>query len=177
MTETMDQLGPVDWLVVSFPGDDYGKGQVAPLLQDLVDRGLVRVLDLLFMKKELDGSLQLSEISDLDSSESGELRHAEADLAMVLSEQDVTDLAETIEPGNSAAGAGLGERLGRAVRLGRPARGRPAGRQRTHPDPSGAGRRRGRHPGTGRSLRCPSQPDAGAAPRPPSVAPSSSPTA
>ena len=103
MTETMDRLGPVDWLVVSFPGDDYGKGQVAPLLQDLVDRGLVRVLDLLFMKKGQDGSIEMSEISDLDSSELGELRHAEADLAMVLSEQDVTDLAETIEPGNSAA--------------------------------------------------------------------------
>ena len=103
MTETMDRLGPVDWLVVSFPGDDYGKGQVAPLLQDLVDRGLVRVLDLLFMKKGQDGAIEMSEISDLDTSELGDFRAAEADLAMVLSEQDVTDLAETIEPGNSAA--------------------------------------------------------------------------
>jgi len=103
MTETIDQLGPVDWLVVSFPGPDYGKGQIAPYVQELVERGLIRVLDLLFLKKDDNGELEMSEISDLDSSELGELRTAEADLAMVLSEQDILDLAETIEPGNSAA--------------------------------------------------------------------------
>jgi hypothetical protein len=102
MTETIDQLGPVDWLVVEFPGTDYGKGQVAPYLQDLVDRGLVRVLDLVFLRKNKDGTLEMGEISNLDQSELGELRASEAELAMVLSEQDVVDLAETIEPGNSA---------------------------------------------------------------------------
>lgn len=108
MTETiderdqLDQLGPVDWLVVEFPGVDFGRGQVAPHLKDLVDRGLVRVLDLVFMRKDEDGRLELAEISDLDESELGELRTSEAELAMVLSEQDVSDLAETIEPGNSA---------------------------------------------------------------------------
>ena len=99
----LDTLGPVDWLVVEFPGTDYGKGMVAPHLQDLVDRGLVRVLDLLFLKKDESGALEAAEISDLDTSELGELRQAETDLAMVLSEQDVMDLADTIEPGNSAA--------------------------------------------------------------------------
>ena len=104
MTETMvDQLGPVDWVVVAFPGTDYGKGQVAPFLTDLVDRGLVRVLDLLFMKKDENGTLELSEMSDMDASELGDIRTAEKDLAMVLSEQDVENLAMTIEPGNSAA--------------------------------------------------------------------------
>ena len=102
MTETIDQLGPVDWLVVEFPGPDYGRGQVAPHLQALVDRGLVRVLDLVFLRKDQDGTLEMGEISDLDESELGELRASEAELAMVLSEQDVNDLAETIEPGNSA---------------------------------------------------------------------------
>jgi hypothetical protein len=102
MTEAIDQLGPVDWLVVEFPGTDYGKGQVAPYLQDLVDRGLVRVLDLVFLRKNKDGTLEMGEISNLDQSELGELRASEAELAMVLSEQDVVDLAETIEPGNSA---------------------------------------------------------------------------
>ena len=102
MTETIDQLGPVDWLVVEFPGPDYGRGQVAPHLQALVDRGLVRVLDLVFLRKDQDGTLEMGEISDLDDSELGELRASEAELAMVLSEQDVNDLAETIEPGNSA---------------------------------------------------------------------------
>jgi hypothetical protein len=103
MAEIVDQLGPVDWLVVEFPGPDFGRGQLAPYLEDLVKRDLVRVLDLVFLRKTDDGTLEVAEISDLDASQLGEIRTAEADLAMVLSEQDVLDLAETIEPGHSAA--------------------------------------------------------------------------
>ena len=98
----MDQLGPVDWLVVEFP-DKQPTGQIAPHLMDLVDRGLIRVLDLMVLQKDTDGTLNVSELSDLDPSELGELRTTEAELAMVLSEQDVLDLAETIEPGSTAA--------------------------------------------------------------------------
>ena len=58
---------------------------------------------MVFLRKTEDGTLETAEISDLDASELGEVRMAEADLAMVLSEQDVMDLAETIEPGHSAA--------------------------------------------------------------------------
>jgi hypothetical protein len=103
MAELADELGPVDWLVVEFPGPDFGKGQIAPHLEDLVKRDLVRVLDMVFLRKTDDGTLEMAEISDLDASELGQVRTAEADLAMVLSEQDVMDLAETIAPGHSAA--------------------------------------------------------------------------
>ncbi|MFF2031141.1 DUF6325 family protein [Arthrobacter sp. NPDC058192] len=103
MAESLDDLGPVDWLVVEFPGPDFGKGQIAPYLEDLVNRDLVRVLDMVFLRKTKDGELEMAEISDLEESELGQVRMAEADLAMVLSEQDVMDLAETIEPGHSAA--------------------------------------------------------------------------
>lgn len=103
MAETLDELGPVDWLVVEFPGPDFGKGQIAPFLDDLVKRELIRVLDMVFLRKAEDGTLETAEISDLDASQLGEVRMAEADLAMVLSEQDVMDLAATIEPGHSAA--------------------------------------------------------------------------
>jgi hypothetical protein len=68
-----------------------------------VDRGLIRILDLLFLKKANDGSFEAYESSDLDDAEVGDLRGYETALAMVLSEQDVTDLAETIEPGSTAA--------------------------------------------------------------------------
>ncbi len=61
----VDQLGPVDWLVVEFPGKQP-TGQIAPHLVDLVDRGLIRVLDLLVLQKETDGTLNVSELSDLD---------------------------------------------------------------------------------------------------------------
>jgi hypothetical protein len=98
----IDQLGPVDWLVVEFP-DKQPAGQIAPHLTELVDRGLIRVLDLMVLQKDTDGTLNVAELSDLDPSELGQFRTTEADLAMVLSEQDVYDLAVTIEPGSSAA--------------------------------------------------------------------------
>ena len=103
MAESLDELGPVDWLVVEFPGPNFGNGQIAPFLEDLVQRDLIRVLDMVFLRKTEDGELETAEISDLDASELGAVRMAEADLAMVLSEQDVMDLAETIQPGHSAA--------------------------------------------------------------------------
>jgi hypothetical protein len=102
MTINVDELGPVDWLVVEFAGNKLN-GEVAPILRDYVDRDLIRILDLLFLKKDEDGSVEAFEASDLDDSEIGELRSYEKDLAMLLSEQDVADLVQTIEPGSSAA--------------------------------------------------------------------------
>ena len=102
MTDTIDELGPVDWIVVEFPGSKFN-GEIAPALQDLVQRGTVRVLDLLMLKKDTDGSLEAFELSDLDPSEVGELRSYEKNLAMLLSEDDVTAVAAAVEPGSSAA--------------------------------------------------------------------------
>jgi len=96
------ELGPVDWIVVEFPGSRFN-GEMAPALRDLVERDLVRVLDLLVLKKDADGTLEAFELSDLDPAEIGELRTYEAELAMLLSEEDVTAVAEAIEPGSSAA--------------------------------------------------------------------------
>jgi hypothetical protein len=96
------ELGPVDWIVVEFPGSRFN-GEMAPALRDLVERDLVRVLDLLVLKKDADGTLEAFELSDLDPAEIGELRTYEAQLATLLSEEDVTAIAEAIEPGNSAA--------------------------------------------------------------------------
>jgi hypothetical protein len=87
--------------VVEFPGSKFN-GQIAPALLDLVERDLVRVLDLLVLKKDADGSLEAFELSDLDEGEIGGLREYESELAMLLSEEDVTSLAAAIEPGSSA---------------------------------------------------------------------------
>ena len=99
--------------------------------------GLIRVLDLLILKEDDDGALEAFEVSDLDESELGELRLYETGLAMVLSEQDVKDVAEAIEQGSSAAVL-VWENLwaapfGTAVRRGagrRPAGAGPAGPRR-----------------------------------------------
>jgi Family of unknown function (DUF6325) len=98
----LDELGPVDWIVVEFPGSKFN-GEIAPALRDLVERDIVRVLDLLVLKKDSDGSLDAFELSDLDESELGELRTYESELAMLLSEEDVTAVAAAIEAGSSAA--------------------------------------------------------------------------
>ena len=98
----LDELGPVDWIVVEFPGSRFN-GEIAPALTDLVERDLIRVLDLLVLKKESDGSLEAFELGDLEDAELGALRAHEEELAMLLSEDDVKNVAEAIDPGSSAA--------------------------------------------------------------------------
>lgn len=102
MSEEIDELGPVDWLVVEFPGSRF-KGEIAPALNDLVERGIIRVLDLLLLKKDEDGAIEAYELSDLDEAEVGGLRSYEAELAMLLSAEDVESLAAAVEPGSTAA--------------------------------------------------------------------------
>ncbi len=105
MSETevdVDELGPVDWIVVEFPGSKFN-GEIAPELQRLVERDIVRVLDVLVLKKENDGSIEAFEITELDESEVGQLRNYENDLAHLLSEDDVAAVAAAVEPGSSAA--------------------------------------------------------------------------
>ena len=102
MTVDVDELGPVDWIVVEFPGSKLS-GEIAPILEDYVERKLIRVLDLVFLKRDQSGGYEAFEAADLEDSEIGRLRAYETELAMLLSEQDVEDLVETIEPGSSAA--------------------------------------------------------------------------
>jgi len=102
MTVDIDTLGPVDWLVVEFPGSDF-KGEIGPALSDLVDKGTVRVLDLLPLRKDADGALEAYEIGDLGEGELGELHAYESELAMLLSEDDVEAVAAALEPGSTAA--------------------------------------------------------------------------
>jgi hypothetical protein len=98
----VDELGPVDYIVVEFPGSRFN-GEIAPALTDLVERDIVRVLDLLVLKKNDDASIEAHELADLDDTEIGALRTFESDLAMLLSEGDVTAVADALEPGSSAA--------------------------------------------------------------------------
>ncbi|HET6814182.1 MAG TPA: DUF6325 family protein, partial [Actinomycetota bacterium] len=65
LRDALEEVGPIDYLVVEFPGSRM-TGEGLPLLVDLVDRGIIRVLDLVFVKKELDGSVKGMAIADLD---------------------------------------------------------------------------------------------------------------
>jgi Family of unknown function (DUF6325) len=101
MTETIDELGPVDYLVVEFPGSKFN-GEIAPTLVDLVDRGIIRVLDLVMIQKKADGSFDAFELSDIDEGEAGDLRRLETEIAEVLSADDVANAAAALEPGSTA---------------------------------------------------------------------------
>ena len=100
--EALDELGPVDWIVLEFPGSRFN-GEIIPALTDLVSRGTIRILDLLLIRKDADGGLDFFELADLDESEVGELRAYEGQLAMLLSEDDVARAAAAVEPGSTAA--------------------------------------------------------------------------
>ncbi|HEY3142943.1 MAG TPA: DUF6325 family protein [Acidimicrobiales bacterium] len=98
----VDELGPVDWMVIEFPGSEFN-GRIAPALTDLVERDLIRVLDLLVLRKDADSSVEAFELADLDTTEIGALRAFEGQVAMLLSKDDVHAVAEALEPGSTAA--------------------------------------------------------------------------
>lgn len=100
----LDQLGPVDYLVVGFPADkaDFS-GAMADELKKLTDNGTVRVLDLVLVMKAEDGTVEAAELRDKDESEVGELLSLEADLSLLLAAEDVERVAADLEPGSAAA--------------------------------------------------------------------------
>jgi hypothetical protein len=100
----LDVLGPVDYLVVEFPAAKANfSGEMATQLGSLVDRELIRVLDLLLLRKDLDGSVEVAELNELAAVDVGELLALEADLAMLLAEEDVEAIGGALEPGSIAA--------------------------------------------------------------------------
>jgi hypothetical protein len=100
--QELDHMGPIDCVVIEFP-DRQPKGEAAPLLLDLVDRGIIRILDLVFIKKDEDGSVAGLEISDLDQAGAKEFTVFAGASSGLLSDEDRQDAAEVIEPGTAAA--------------------------------------------------------------------------
>jgi hypothetical protein len=102
MTETqLDQLGPVDYVVVEFPaGASNFTGEMAEELVRLVNSGTIRLIDVLILTKNEDGTVDAMELSDIE--ELGELQALEAQLAELLAEDDVENLAAAMDPGSTA---------------------------------------------------------------------------
>ena len=97
----IDELGPVDYLVVEFPpGASHFTGEMAAELAKLVDSGTIRLLDLVILVKDADGAIEALEIEDLEQLD--DLRTAEAQLADLLAAEDITNLAAAMEPGTTA---------------------------------------------------------------------------
>jgi len=106
MTDTIlddDQsMGPIGYLIVEFPGNKM-TGEGFPALVDLVDRGLIRILDLRFVRRELDGSMLALELSDIDGDGQFDLAVFEGVSSGILDQEDLVEGASVIEPGSSAA--------------------------------------------------------------------------
>jgi hypothetical protein len=102
MTETsLDELGPVDYVVVEFPaGASNFTGEMAAELIALVDSGTIRLIDVLILTKNEDGKIDAMELSDID--ELGELQRLETQLADLLAADDVAHLAAAMDPGSTA---------------------------------------------------------------------------
>ncbi len=97
----LDQLGPVDFLVVEFPEETSNfTGEIADELLSLVEAGTIRVIDMLILVKDADGSVDALELADLG--DVGELQVLEAQLAELLAEEDVAHLAAAMDPGSTA---------------------------------------------------------------------------
>ena len=103
MAETaIDELGPVDYLVLEFPADRQNfTGEMADELVNLAEAGTIRILDVLLLQKAADGTVDALEIDDLD--ELDELRRFETYVAEILAAEDVEHLAAAIDPGTVAA--------------------------------------------------------------------------
>ncbi|MET8699756.1 DUF6325 family protein [Kitasatospora sp. NPDC004723] len=98
----LDDLGPIDYLVIAFPGSHF-TGEGLPLLVDLVDRGIIRILDLTFVRKDTDGTVVGAELADVTGEGRLDLTVFEGASSGVLGESDVAEAGALLEPGDSAA--------------------------------------------------------------------------
>ncbi|MCX4987553.1 MULTISPECIES: DUF6325 family protein [unclassified Streptomyces] len=94
-------MGPIDYVVVEFPGNRM-TGEGFPILVDLVDRGLIRILDLLFVRKDEDGSVVGLEIADLTGDGALDLAVFEGASSGLLGDDDIEEAGRALKPGNSA---------------------------------------------------------------------------
>ncbi|WP_329622609.1 DUF6325 family protein [Streptomyces sp. NBC_01255] len=101
MSDEIEDMGPVDYLVVEFPGNRM-TGEGFPLLLDLVDRGVIRILDLLFVRKDDDGSVVGLELADLDGDGRLDLSVFEGVSSGLLGQDDIEEAGMALEPGNAA---------------------------------------------------------------------------
>ena len=99
---TLDEMGPIDYVVIEFPGNKM-TGEGLPILVDLVDRGVIRLIDLVFFTKADDGSVAMLEIADFDGDGELDMAIFEGASSGILGEDDISEAAAAVEGGSSAA--------------------------------------------------------------------------
>ncbi len=95
-------MGPVEYLVVEFPGNKF-KGEIVPALKELTDNGTIRVIDLIFVRRDEDGSATWIELSDLPIEDAAPYDDLDGEFGGLLNEEDILMMADLIQPNSSAA--------------------------------------------------------------------------
>jgi Family of unknown function (DUF6325) len=97
-----EEVGPVDIVIIAYPADAPMTGEAVPLLIDLVERGIIRILDVLFVMQDPDGSYAGFVAEDLDERGVGDFKAFEGASSGLLGDEDVATAAEALEPGSAA---------------------------------------------------------------------------
>jgi Family of unknown function (DUF6325) len=101
-TTDIDEIGPVDIIVIGFPAGAPMTGEAVPILIDLVERGIVRVLDVMFIIKNADGTFSGFDAQGLDADQMGDLVMFEGASSGLLGDDDLAVAAEAMDPGEAA---------------------------------------------------------------------------
>ena len=97
-----EEFGPVDIAVIAYPADAPMTGEAIPLFLDLVKNGVIRVLDVMFVTKNEDGTFSGFDARDLTDKGVGDLVAFEGASSGLLGDEDVKQTADSIEPGSAA---------------------------------------------------------------------------
>jgi uncharacterized membrane protein len=98
----MEEIGPVDYLIVAFPGNKF-RGEIAPALAELSEAGTIRIIDLAFVGKDEDGEVVTFELMDLDPEVRQSLEKIGVEVTGLFNEDDLQAAGEELEPNSSAA--------------------------------------------------------------------------
>jgi Family of unknown function (DUF6325) len=98
----MTELGPVDYMIVAFPGNNF-RGEIGPALAELVDKGTIRIIDLAFVGKSADGEVVAFELTELDAEVREALEKMNIEVSGLFNEDDLMSAGEELDPDTSAA--------------------------------------------------------------------------
>jgi hypothetical protein len=98
----MTEIGPVDYLIVAFPGNEF-RGEIAPALADLVEAGTIRIIDIAFVGKDAEGNVAALELTDIDPEVREGFEKAGVEVSGLFNDEDLMAAGEELEPNSSAA--------------------------------------------------------------------------
>jgi hypothetical protein len=101
-SEQFEEMGPIDYVVLEWDGEQPVTGEVMPLLLDLVDRGIIRILDIAFLAKDLDGTVAAKDFGEYALADAG-LAEFDGAVSGLLGQEDLEEAAAALEPGTVAA--------------------------------------------------------------------------